>query len=56
MMLSVDGLLEECGKLHGHICPGQLLGVRLALLGCGLVGVDDPKGEGNEKPSGLGRD
>ena len=40
--LSVDDHLDECGKLHGHICPGQLLGVRMALLGCKLVGVEDP--------------
>jgi len=43
-MDSVDALLEECAALHGHICPGQLLGVRMALLGCELLGVADPKG------------
>ena len=36
--------LEECGRLHGHICPGQLLGVRMALLGCRLVEIYDPRG------------
>lgn len=41
---SVDTLLEECGRLHGHICPGQLLGVRMALLGCKLIGVVEPRG------------
>lgn len=39
----VDDLLDECGRLHGHICPGQLLGVRMALLGCELIGIRDPK-------------
>lgn len=42
-MQSVPELLEECGKLHGHICPGQLLGVRMALLGCQSVGIKEPR-------------
>jgi formylmethanofuran dehydrogenase subunit E len=40
----LDELLDECERLHGHICPGQVLGVRMALLGCRLIGVNDPKG------------
>ncbi len=40
----LDGLLKECANLHGHICPGQLLGVRMATLGCRLVGICDPRG------------
>ena len=44
MLQPLDELLNECGSLHGHICPGQILGVRMALLGCRLIGVDDPKG------------
>ena len=46
---SVDALLEECGRLHGHICPGQLLGVRMALLGCRLIGIEDPTGADKKK-------
>jgi formylmethanofuran dehydrogenase subunit E len=46
---SVDALLEECGRLHGHICPGQLLGVRMALLGCRLIGVEEPRGADRKK-------
>src|SRR5919202_4044832 len=41
---SIDELLEECGRLHGHLCAGQLLGVRMALLGCELLGISDPRG------------
>lgn len=37
-------MLEECGRLHGHICAGQLLGVRMALLGCRLIGIEDARG------------
>ncbi len=45
----LDGLLRECEALHGHICPGQLLGVRMATLGCKLVGIDDPRGAERKK-------
>ena len=41
---TVDELLEECKVLHGHLCAGQLLGVRMALLGCRLIGLEDPRG------------
>jgi formylmethanofuran dehydrogenase subunit E len=43
-MQALGELLEECGRLHGHLCAGQLLGVRMALLGCKLLGIEDPKG------------
>jgi formylmethanofuran dehydrogenase subunit E len=44
MRESIDELLEECGRLHGHLCAGQLLGVRMALLGCRLIGIEEPRG------------
>lgn len=44
MLQTLDDLLNECERLHGHICPGQVLGARMALLGCRLIGVNDPKG------------
>lgn len=49
MMQSVEELLEECGRLHGHLCAGQLLGVRMSLLGCSLVGISDPRGADRKK-------
>lgn len=45
----LNELLEECGRAHGHICPGQILGVRMALLGCQLVGINDPRGSERKK-------
>lgn len=39
-----DEYLSECARLHGHLCAGQLLGVRMALLGCELIGIADPRG------------
>lgn len=45
----LDGLIEECGSLHGHICPGQVLGVRMAVQGCLLTGIRDPRGADRKK-------
>jgi formylmethanofuran dehydrogenase subunit E len=42
-------LLDECHRLHGHICPGQLLGARMAVLGCRRIGVDEPRGADRKK-------
>lgn len=38
-------LLDESVRLHGHLCAGQVLGVRLAILGLDLLNIVDPKGE-----------
>ena len=35
-------LLQGSAAAHGHLCPGQVVGVRMALLGCRLIGLDDP--------------
>ena len=48
-MQTLDELLEECSRLHGHMCAGQLLGARMALLGCHLVGIEDPRGTDRKK-------
>lgn len=31
-------------QAHGHMCAGQVLGLRLALHGLALLGIDDPTG------------
>jgi formylmethanofuran dehydrogenase subunit E len=49
MLLSLDELLRECGVLHGHLCPGQVLGARMAILGCQMIGVEDPRGADRKK-------
>ena len=33
-------LLKESVQDHGHLCPGQVLGVRMAMLGLNLLGLD----------------
>ena len=49
MRETLDELLGECGRVHGHICPGQLLGVRMALLGCRLIDISEPRGAERKK-------
>jgi len=48
-MESIATLLKECERLHGHMCAGQLLGTRMALLGCKTIGIDDPRGADRKK-------
>jgi formylmethanofuran dehydrogenase subunit E len=43
-MESLDTLLREAEIAHGHLCAGQVLGVRMAMLGCRLLGIEDPRG------------
>jgi len=38
-----ETLLQESAKVHGHLCPGQVLGVRMSLLGMRKVGIQDPR-------------
>lgn len=38
-------LLAESAVIHGHICPGQVLGVRMAMRGCQELGIKNPKEE-----------
>ena len=42
-MQSFETLLSEAAQAHGHLCPGQVVGVRMAMLGCRLIGLDEPK-------------
>ncbi len=49
MKESLDTLLKECESLHGHMCAGQLLGTRMALLGCREIGIEDPRGADRKK-------
>lgn len=41
-MKTLDQFLEEAAVAHGHICAGQVLGVRLAMLGLRELGIEDP--------------
>lgn len=43
-MESLDELLVKAESAHGHLCAGQILGVRMALLGLDRLGITDPLG------------
>ena len=41
-MNTLPEYLELAAVAHGHICAGQVLGVRLAMCGIKELGIDDP--------------
>jgi formylmethanofuran dehydrogenase subunit E len=48
-MDSFEKLLGEAEIAHGHLCAGQILGVRMAMLGCRLLGIDEPRGKDRKR-------
>ena len=48
-MKSFDELLHDAEIAHGHLCAGQVLGVRMAMLGLDLLGLDDPYGKDRKR-------
>jgi formylmethanofuran dehydrogenase subunit E len=43
-LASFDEYVARAAEAHGHICAGQILGLRMALYGLRLLGLDDPTG------------
>jgi len=41
--LEFEKLLAESVRSHGHLCPGQVLGVKMSLRGLREIGIQDPK-------------
>jgi formylmethanofuran dehydrogenase subunit E len=39
----LDGLLHEAELAHGHLCAGQVLGVRMAMLALKRLDIADPR-------------
>ena len=48
-MEPIDQLVEQYDLKHGNLCPGVLLGLRMSVLGCALVGIEDPRGVDRDK-------
>ncbi|HWR35742.1 MAG TPA: FmdE family protein [Clostridia bacterium] len=48
-MKTFDEYLHDAEIAHGHLCAGQVLGVRMALLGLRLLGIDDPRGRDRKR-------
>jgi formylmethanofuran dehydrogenase subunit E len=48
-MLTLDDYLREAEIAHGHLCAGQVLGVRLAMLGLEKLGIEDARGKDRKR-------
>ena len=48
-MQTLEELLEEAKIAHGHLCAGQVLGVRLAMFGCARLGIEEPRGRDRKR-------
>jgi formylmethanofuran dehydrogenase subunit E len=48
-MESFEQLLAESTRVHGHICAGQVIGVRMAMAALKYIGISDPKGTDRKK-------
>src|ERR1700761_4605143 len=48
-MESFDELLKLAEIAHGHLCAGQILGVRMAMLACRRLGMEDPRGKDRKR-------
>jgi formylmethanofuran dehydrogenase subunit E len=44
-MKTLSEYLDLAAQTHGHLCAGQVLGVRLAVLGLRELGIEDPIAE-----------
>lgn len=42
-------LLDKAAAFHGHLCTGQIVGVRIAMLGLRELGISDPLGADRKK-------
>ncbi len=47
--LNLNNLLQEAEVAHGHLCAGQILGVRMAMLACRRLGIEDPRGKDRKR-------
>ncbi len=48
-MKSFEAYVRDAEQAHGHLCAGQILGVRMAMLGLIKLGIDDPHGKDRKR-------
>ncbi len=48
-MKSLDEYVVLAEQAHGHMCAGQILGLRLAMYGMKLLGLEDPAGRDRKR-------
>ena len=48
-MKSLEEYLQDAERAHGHLCAGQVLGVRMAMFGLKRLGIEDPQGKDRKR-------
>ena len=48
-MRSFEEYERLASEAHGHLCAGQILGLRMALHGLALLGIEDPEGRDRKR-------
>ena len=48
-MKSLDEYIDSAAQAHGHMCAGQILGLRMAIYGMHLLGIEDPTGRDRKR-------
>lgn len=48
-MKTLDEYLDDAAVAHGHLCAGQVLGVRMAMFGLKTLGLNDPQGKDRKR-------
>src|SRR5213082_1931133 len=48
-MKTLDQYLADAEQAHGHLCAGQVLGVRMAMLGIEKLGIEDARGKDRKR-------
>ena len=48
-MKSLDEYATLAERAHGHMCAGQILGLRLAMYGLRLLGIEEPEGRDRKR-------
>src|SRR5881394_632500 len=48
-MKTFDEYVALAEAAHGHMCAGQILGLRMAIYGIQLLGIDDPEGKDRKR-------
>lgn len=46
---TLDEYVAIAEQIHGHICAGQILGLRMALCGLKILGLEDPLGRDRKR-------
>jgi formylmethanofuran dehydrogenase subunit E len=46
---TLEEYLREAEEAHGHLCAGQVLGVRMAMLGLRKLAIEDPRGKDRKR-------